>query len=526
MSDTPPPPSSTLNATSPLLTPAPGVLIDERYRLIESIGEGGMGAVWLAEQIKMKRQVVVKVLKPELCHHQDQLDRFKREAELASQLSHPNSVVTHDFGVYQGVSYIVMERLVGEPLSHLMYRRQRLPIPEMVELLTQVCRSLQEAHDKGMVHRDLKPENIFVLSEKERVGFVKVLDFGIAKLIDSHPEASSSNLTRGDMIFGTPQYMAPEQIRGKPLDARADIYALGVIFYQAVVGRLPYEGAVVVDILTQHLTQPVPQLEPTELPALSGDTFEAFNALIAKTMAKQPTDRLSDVATLIAELNALNALAIRNVNTQESSSLEGKENDPSTQETPHHHLEERVEGQVHSDRPEPTATPNRPSQQKTFPVFKLLFLVIIASAVWVYVKKPELAPGDQGWNAWGRAQWLTEIKPRVERFKARLKSKQAPHEEPKPVEEPTQTAPQASSTWRLIVSTKSEAPVAVIIKGVDEQGAQASHSRHQLTQNTPLMLPKLNPKHSYQVACVVQGEKPTGRRFKEGQEGDVEMSCF
>ena len=163
--------------------PNPGDIIDQRYELIKKIGEGGMGYVYKAKQLNIKRQVVVKLLKPEFCVNEEQIGRFKREAELASQLSHPNCVTIHDFGFHQETPYITMEFLEGRPLSEvLFYRNERLSLKEIVGVMTQVCDALEVARQYGVVHRDLKPENIFVLEEPQGGINVKVLDFGIAKL--------------------------------------------------------------------------------------------------------------------------------------------------------------------------------------------------------------------------------------------------------------------------------------------------------------------------------------------------------
>ncbi|MBM4292570.1 MAG: serine/threonine protein kinase, partial [Deltaproteobacteria bacterium] len=376
-------------ATPPPVPPPPelvrGTLIDGRYRLKDRIGEGGMGAVFTADQVRMERTVVVKVLKPDLCRDDEQVQRFKREASLASKLTHPNSVVTHDFGFAGGVPYIVMEHLIGAPLCDILHQRRRLPLNEAVHLMTQVCASLNEAHEKGMVHRDLKPENIFVLSDPSRPNFVKVLDFGIAKLVHDHPDAKSSNLTKGDMIFGTPQYMAPEQIRGKPVDARIDVYAVGVMLYQCVVGKLPYDSHVVVDILTQHLTQPLPELTLRDELDLSDDVVASFNQLIRRTMAKNPNERISDMPTLISELNALNALFTRPFSPLDL---------PAPAET----------------APAPAAPAAGGGALRRAPLALLLGAALAAAAFFT----PHLAPGGQGWGLWAQGRWAALTAPALE----------------------------------------------------------------------------------------------------------------
>ena len=284
-------------------------IVDQRYKLLRKIGEGGMGYVYLAEQLNISRKVVIKLLKPEFCVNDEQLGRFKREAELASKLSHPNCVTIHDFGFHERAPYIVMEYLEGQALSELIfYKKEYFSIAEVSHYIGQVCDALEVAQDLGVVHRDLKPENIFVLEEPLGGLDIKVLDFGIAKLAHNHPEASSSNLTRGDMVFGTPQYMAPEQIRGKPLDHRADVYALTVILYEMLSGKVPYEQndpSDLVSILTQHLRDPVPELIPEKLHPEAAAFCGALNQIIQAGMAKKPEDRLSTTQELKLRLTKL-----------------------------------------------------------------------------------------------------------------------------------------------------------------------------------------------------------------------------
>lgn len=284
-------------------------IVDQRYKLLRKIGEGGMGYVYLAEQLNISRKVVIKLLKPEFCVNDEQLGRFKREAELASKLSHPNCVTIHDFGFHERAPYIVMEYLEGQALSELIfYKKEYFSIAEVSHYIGQVCDALEVAQDLGVVHRDLKPENIFVLEEPLGGLDIKVLDFGIAKLAHNHPEASSSNLTRGDMVFGTPQYMAPEQIRGKPLDHRADVYALTVILFEMLSGKVPYEQSDpsdLVSILTQHLRDPVPELVPENLHPKAAVFCGALNQIIQAGMAKKPEERLSTTQELKLRLAKL-----------------------------------------------------------------------------------------------------------------------------------------------------------------------------------------------------------------------------
>lgn len=291
-----------IKKTGGVYMPSEGQIIDQRYQLVRKIGEGGMGYVYLAQQLNISRKVVVKLLKPEFCISDEQISRFKREAELASKLSHPNCVTIHDFGFDNDAPYIAMEYLEGMPLSDLLfYREDMLSLKEITGIISQVCDALEVARCLEVVHRDLKPENIFVLNEPQGGINVKVLDFGIAKLAHTHPDASNSNLTRGDMVFGTPQYMAPEQIRGKPLDHRADVYALTVILFEMIAGKVPFNSedpADLVTILTHHLRDPVPKITPERVHPRTISMLDDVNRLIQHGMAKKPELRLKTTKDL------------------------------------------------------------------------------------------------------------------------------------------------------------------------------------------------------------------------------------
>ena len=381
-------------------TPMPGLEIDGRYQLIRPIGEGGMGQVYLATQLQMNRTVVLKILKPELCINEDQVKRFRREAELASQLTHPNSVITHDFNIFNDVPYIVMEALEGQPLSEKLHHEKILSLKETCSILEQICSSLKEAHDKGMVHRDLKPENIFILSDLSRAYNVKVLDFGIAKLVHDHPNAKSSNLTRGDVIFGTPQFMSPEQIRGKEIDCRADIYALGVMLFQSLTGKLPYDSETIVDILTQHLTLPIPKITADDCPALSEQTINSLNDLIKSSMAKRATQRLSTVDLFSDFLRNIYTTS----NLERGEATEGEHITEPTEEPPPTLNDKGYDERMNEIRE--TDNEQSPVELKAkTSLFKRLIKVAILGAFLAYALPPSPyspypALSDDGWGQW------------------------------------------------------------------------------------------------------------------------------
>src|SRR5215467_8071704 len=226
------------------------------YVILELVGIGGMGRVYRAEQTTLGRTVAVKIIHPHLVGEENAAARFITEARAASRLNHPNSVAIIDFGkTPDGQLYLVMEFLRGKDLARVTYEEGPLPFRRIVNVLTQVLAALAEAHHLEIIHRDLKPENIILEPMRQGGDFVKVVDFGLAKMRES---TSSPSITSPGIVCGTPEYMSPEQGRGDPLDARSDLYAVGVIFYQLLTGRLPFEAESPTQVVLQHLTQPPP----------------------------------------------------------------------------------------------------------------------------------------------------------------------------------------------------------------------------------------------------------------------------
>ena len=252
-------------------TPRGHVLAD-RYEIVAEIGRGGFGMVYRARQLNIDRQVAIKVLPPQFMTIADVVERFKREAKLTSQLTHPNTITIYDYGQADDLLYIVMEYLEGEDLADRLKRERTLEPRQITQIAAQVLKSLSEAHSKGIVHRDLKPENIFLCAvDDEEV--VKVLDFGIAKL--AQPEGTSlqgRQLTVTGSTVGTPIYMSPEQAAGEEVDALTDLYALGVILYEMACGAPPFRDDNPVKVMRSHLFTPLPPF-PKDNP-LSGTSME------------------------------------------------------------------------------------------------------------------------------------------------------------------------------------------------------------------------------------------------------------
>lgn len=270
------------------------------YKIIDHIDEGGMGLVYLAEHVTLRNKTACKVLRKELLTQKEMIERFLQEAKLVSQIRHPNLIDIFDIGeLPDGRLYYVMEYLKGQPLSDRI-RKQRPSFAELLHLTRQLCAGLSAAHGAGIVHRDLKPENIFLVEQPGAPPLVKVVDFGVAKVLNmSGPQAK---LTRTGTLVGTPHYMAPEQINGRSVDARADIYALGVILYELCTGAVPFPGDTLGDVVIGHIQRPVPLPSPSQLP--SGSPSGLVDILL-QALAKKPEDRYPTAAALLADLERL-----------------------------------------------------------------------------------------------------------------------------------------------------------------------------------------------------------------------------
>src|SRR3954470_16758096 len=272
------------------------------YKITGKIGEGGMGAVYLAEHALLGRKAAVKVLLPEHSRKQDLVDRFFNEAKTAAGLNHPALVDVFDFGVHpSGSAYLVMDYLEGETLGSRLTRVAPLAPEVAVDLARQIARGMEAAHGRGIVHRDLKPDNIFLVPDADDPGHdqVKILDFGIAKLLGT--PSGSKGATSTGMVLGTPLFMAPEQCRGTGVvDHRADVYSLGCILYLMLCGRPPFPHEGVGEILAAHLHEPV--TPPREInPAVP----EPLEAIILKALAKKPEERYQTMAVLSTDLGRL-----------------------------------------------------------------------------------------------------------------------------------------------------------------------------------------------------------------------------
>jgi len=267
------------------------------YLIIELVGIGGMGRVYRAEQTNLGRTVAVKIIHPHLVGEENAAARFITEARAASRLNHPNSVGIIDFGKStDGQLYLVMEFLRGRDLARVIYEDGALPFRRIVDVLRQTLAALAEAHSENIIHRDLKPENIILEPVRSGGDFVKVVDFGLAKM---RVEAQQPNITSPGIVCGTPEYMSPEQARGDPLDARSDLYGVGVILFQLLTGHLPFEAESPTQVVLAHLTQPPP--DPREM-APERQIPKPLVDLVFKALAKETKDRFQDADEFSAAL--------------------------------------------------------------------------------------------------------------------------------------------------------------------------------------------------------------------------------
>jgi predicted Ser/Thr protein kinase len=262
-----------------------GQVIDGRFAIEGVIGEGGMGIVYLGHQTNVDRRVAIKVLLPERCD-EETVRRFQNEAKAASALSHPNTITIHDFGSWGDLLYIAMEFLEGQALQDVLDRDKRMDPLRVCRITMQVLASLQEAHQVGIIHRDIKPDNVYLKVVGGQPDFVKVLDFGVAKLRD--PSLIDATITQAGMIFGTPKYMSPEQAKAKKLDGRSDLYALGVVAYECLMGVVPFMAEDPVSILIQHVHDPPPPFKERR-PDL--DLPPELEQIVMRALEKERQDR-------------------------------------------------------------------------------------------------------------------------------------------------------------------------------------------------------------------------------------------
>jgi serine/threonine-protein kinase len=276
-----------------------GRVLDGRYQIEMRVGEGGMAYVYRARDRESGRLVAVKVLMARLVGDREAVGRLRREAQVAMRLDHPHVCGILAFGEAGGLPYLVMPFLEGETLSRRESRHGPMPEPLAIRLLRQLCLGLQHAHDAGILHRDLKPENVMLVpGEHPGIERAVVMDFGLAKETVVGPEVMK--LTATGIVLGTPEFMSPEQIRGRPLDGRSDIFALGVLGFELLSGRLPFEGATAQETMLAHLTG-----QPLRLRQANARVTAGLEQVIARAIAHRPEDRFQSMSEFEAALGEL-----------------------------------------------------------------------------------------------------------------------------------------------------------------------------------------------------------------------------
>jgi serine/threonine protein kinase len=275
--------------------PLVGKLLGERFQVQELIGQGGSGTIYRAEHVTLRRKVAIKVLHNELSRDDLAVERFRREATTVAEIDNEHIVEIHDFGrTFDGRLYLAMELLEGETLDHVLIREKTLSVEKTADILIQVGEALMEAHAIGYVHRDLRPRNVYLAVRRGKANFVKLLDFGLAKLVETDAQAASTSL---GMTFGDPRYMSPEQARGDRIDRRADIYQLGCVAYEMLTGSPPFTGNRVFDILTKQVTD-IPAPLPTKRPGVP----LWMEAAVTKMLAKDPENRFATTTRMVEAL--------------------------------------------------------------------------------------------------------------------------------------------------------------------------------------------------------------------------------
>ena len=297
-------PEATAGATIP--DPLVGQVLSERYRIDAVLGVGGMGAVYQGEHLLMHKRVAIKLLHPEMTRLPEAVQRFEREAMAAGHIEHPNVATAYDFGKLEsGSFFLVLEFVEGQSLRDRLLEKGPLSVEQAVHITRQILQGLIRAHGLGIVHRDLKPDNVMLVERDGDPDFVKVLDFGIAKVpmggVGSSPSApSTAALTQLGMVYGTPEYMAPEQALGQEVDHRADLYALGVMFFEMLAGRRPFDADSPIKILGMVVSMPVPTFADVAPQRAIPPSIED---VVRRLLSKVPDERFPDARTALVALD-------------------------------------------------------------------------------------------------------------------------------------------------------------------------------------------------------------------------------
>lgn len=273
-----------------------GTVLHDRWRILAELGKGGMGEVWLGEHLEQKRKEAIKILKPQLATDPQFVSRFRREARAVNRLRHPNIIAVYDFGqLADGRFFLSMEYAEGEPVYQTLKREDHFDVPRALHVMGQLAYAVHHAHSRGVVHRDLKPDNLILVGEDE---LLKVLDFGVAKIVAAEYDESVA-LSSNNLVWGSPRYMAPERIRGIGNDPRSDVYAMGIMLFELVVGGPPFAGNSN-DVIKAHLSA-IPDPPSAWRPSLK--IPPELDAVVAKAIVKDPAERYQSAADFYAALH-------------------------------------------------------------------------------------------------------------------------------------------------------------------------------------------------------------------------------
>jgi len=363
-----------------------GRVLADKFKIVSLIARGGMGKVYRAEQAPLGRTCAIKVLTPPdngSTTEDEFRKRFFLEASIGAKLTHPNTVTIFDYGVTEdGVYFIAMEYLEGKTLARVLKEEGPFVEERAAHIARQICRSLREAHALGVIHRDLKPANVYLVEHADEVDVVKVLDFGLVKDMESEGE----DLTQTGLFMGSPKYMSPEQIRGEHVDGRTDVYALGIMMYEMVVGKVPYDRAKQVDTLLAHVNDRLPPLRDKK-PDL--EISESFEVAILKTLAKNPADRFAGMAEVLEALKGAQGGALSMTRTAELEALRA-----SASFTPPPSYRPGASGEIPAANPTSiapvVAQPPQSQVRRWMPV--AVALVALAAVAIVFVTRKNEAP--------------------------------------------------------------------------------------------------------------------------------------
>lgn len=300
-----------------------GDLLNQRYQLLERIGSGGMAEVFRARDLMLERSIAIKVLRADYSSHREFQERFRQEARAAANLSHPNIVTVHDFGLDQGQLFIVMEHVPGTDLKSMIRKRGRFTVEEAIPIMVQACAGIGYAHRAGLVHCDVKPHNLLITPDKR----LKVTDFGIARALSTIRPGD-----RDEVVWGSPQYFSPEQARGQAPSPASDVYSLGVVLYEMLTGTLPFHATTVEDLARMHI-----HAQPHPLSEYLPDVPILLEQIVAKVLSKEPSARYRTADQLGRVLQRFGTIRAPTISPQLALTPEAVNNfeEPSPPTSPH-----------------------------------------------------------------------------------------------------------------------------------------------------------------------------------------------